>query len=76
MGSFCLYFKRAPRDLVALSESELYNIMLDYVSFMEKSGKQAATLNPLSKLSSLGCPTMKRLSKEKSKSKAQRILAS
>jgi hypothetical protein len=39
MGSFCLYFKRAPNDLVSLSESELYNMMLDYVSFMEKDGK-------------------------------------
>ena len=28
-----------PKDLASLSESKLYNIMLDYVSFMEKSGK-------------------------------------
>jgi integrase len=39
LGSFCLHFKSTPKDLAILSESELYNIMLDYVSFMEKSGK-------------------------------------
>jgi len=39
VGSFCMHFERAPKDLASQSESELYNIMLDYVSFMEKSGK-------------------------------------
>jgi len=39
LGSFCVHFKRSPTDLASLDEKELYNIMLDYVSFMEKSGK-------------------------------------
>ncbi len=39
LGSFCTHFKKEPSGLAALSESELYNLMLDYVSFMEKSGK-------------------------------------
>jgi integrase len=39
LGSFCLHFKKAPEDLVSLSESKLYEMMLDYVSFMEKAGK-------------------------------------
>jgi len=39
LGSFCLHFRKAPKDLLTLSESDLYSMMLDYVSFMEKSGK-------------------------------------
>jgi hypothetical protein len=39
LGSFCLHFRRTPADLALLAENDLYNTMLDYVSFMEKSGK-------------------------------------
>jgi len=39
LGSFCLHFGRTPGDLTLLAENDLYNTMLDYVSFMEKSGK-------------------------------------
>lgn len=42
MGSFCLHFKIAPKDLLSLSENQLHNLMLDYVSFMEKSGKSGS----------------------------------
>jgi hypothetical protein len=36
MGAFCQHFKISPKDLVSLGESDLYNMMLDYISFMEK----------------------------------------
>jgi len=39
LGSFSQHFKKAPRDLASRSETELYNMMLDYVSSMEKDGK-------------------------------------
>ena len=39
LGSFCLHFRRTPADLALLTENDLYNMMLDYASFMEKSGK-------------------------------------
>ena len=39
LGSFCQHFKKNPKDLTPLSESDLHAMMLDYVSFMEKSGK-------------------------------------
>jgi hypothetical protein len=39
VGSFCLHFGRTPKNLASLGEAELHNMMLDYVSFMEKSGK-------------------------------------
>ncbi len=41
-GSFCLHFKITPKDLLSLSENDLHNKMLDYVSFMEKSGKSGS----------------------------------
>lgn len=39
MGSFCVHFKIAPKDLLSLSENDLHNKMLDYVSFMERMEK-------------------------------------
>ena len=39
LGSFCLHVRRTPGDLALLAENDLYDMMLDYVSFMEKSGK-------------------------------------
>jgi len=38
VGSFCQGFKITPKSLVALSELELYNLMLDCVTSMEKAG--------------------------------------
>ena len=38
MGSFCNEFKITPKKLASLSELEIYNLMLDHVSSMEKSG--------------------------------------
>lgn len=37
-GAFCEHFKTSPGQLVTLSESELYNMLLDYVSFLEGDG--------------------------------------
>lgn len=39
LGSFCLHFKRVPKDLASLGENALYEMMLDYVSSLEKDGK-------------------------------------
>jgi hypothetical protein len=38
VGSFCKKLDISPKKLASLSELEIYNIMLDYVSSMEKSG--------------------------------------
>ena len=38
VGAFCEGLKTTPKKLAVLGELELYNIMLDYVSSMEKSG--------------------------------------
>jgi len=38
VGSFCKEFKITPKKLASLSELEIYNLMLDHVSSMEKSG--------------------------------------
>jgi len=39
LGSFCRSFDTTPKNLAAHSESELYNILLDRVSQMEKNDK-------------------------------------
>ena len=36
LGSFCQQFNKTPKALASLSDSNLYNLMLDYVSTMEK----------------------------------------
>ena len=36
LGSFCQHFKATPASLADMSEGDLYNLMLDYVSFMER----------------------------------------
>jgi len=38
LGSFCKLFNKDPKILSSLSEGDLYNLMLDYVSFMERKG--------------------------------------
>jgi hypothetical protein len=38
VGSFCQSLNTTPEQLAGLSELELYNLMLDHVSSMEKSG--------------------------------------
>jgi hypothetical protein len=38
LGSFCQSSKIAPKAMLALGEGELYNLMLDCVSSMEKAG--------------------------------------
>jgi hypothetical protein len=38
VGSFCLKLNITPKKLATLSELEIYNMMLDDVSSMEKSG--------------------------------------
>lgn len=37
LGSFCAHFNTSPNALASVSEGDLYNLMLDYVSFMEKN---------------------------------------
>jgi hypothetical protein len=38
LGSFCEHFNVSPKELVALGEGELYNLLLDYVSYLEGCG--------------------------------------
>jgi hypothetical protein len=38
VGSFCQKFKTTPKRLAAMSDLELYNLMLDYVTSMETAG--------------------------------------
>jgi len=38
LGAFCRSFGRSPKDLLGMSEGELYNLLLDYVSMMERKG--------------------------------------
>jgi len=38
LGSFSKHFNKTPKALASLSTGNLYNLMLDYVSIMEKSG--------------------------------------
>jgi integrase len=45
VGAFCRHFKIEPKDLTFLTERELYNKALDYISFMEKSGKAGGYIN-------------------------------
>ena len=39
LGAFCKHFKLKPKKLVALGEDELYNLLLDYVSALERAGR-------------------------------------
>jgi len=34
LGAFCQSFGRSPKNLLDMSEAELYNLLLDYVSMM------------------------------------------
>jgi len=38
LGSFCQRFGKTPKALASMSKGDLYNLMLDYVSSMEKDG--------------------------------------
>jgi integrase len=38
LGSFCKVLKTNPKSLASLSELELYNLMLDHISSLEKAG--------------------------------------
>jgi len=39
LGAFCKHFKLKPKKLVALGEDKLYNLLLDYVSALERAGR-------------------------------------
>ena len=45
LGAFCQYFGKSPKDLLSMDETELYNLLLDYVSMMEGRGMLAAILS-------------------------------
>ena len=38
LEAFCQSFGRSPKDLLGMSEAELYNLLLDYISMMEREG--------------------------------------
>ena len=38
LGALCQSFGRSPKDLLGMNEAELYNLLLDYVSMMEREG--------------------------------------
>jgi len=38
LGAFCQHFGKSPKDLLSMGEAELYNLLLDYVSVMERKG--------------------------------------
>jgi len=37
LGSFCKHFNTNPKALASVSEGDIYNLILDYVSLMEKN---------------------------------------
>ena len=37
LGSFCKHFNTNPNALASVNEGDCYNLMLDYVSLMEKN---------------------------------------
>jgi len=37
-GSFCEHFRVSPKQLIGMGEADLYNMLLDYVSFLEGKG--------------------------------------
>jgi len=39
LGAFCKHFSLKPKQLAALSQDELYNLLLDYVSALERAGR-------------------------------------
>jgi len=39
LGAFCKHFKLKPKRLISLSEDEVYNLLLDYVSALERAGR-------------------------------------
>ena len=39
LGAFCKHFKLKPKRLASLSQDELYNLLLDYVSALERAGR-------------------------------------
>jgi len=45
LGSFCKHFNKTPKELLRLSENELYNLMLDYVSFLDGEGKAGSYIH-------------------------------
>jgi len=38
LGAFCKHFSLKPKQLATLSQDELYNLLLDYVSALERAG--------------------------------------
>ena len=46
LGNFCESTKITPQRLAAMEEEELYNLLLDTVTSMEKNHTLAATHNP------------------------------
>ena len=45
LGAFCKHFKLKPKQLAALSQDELYNLLLDYVSVLERAGRAGSYIH-------------------------------
>jgi len=37
LGAFCKHFKLKPKQLISLDKDKLYNLLLDYVSALERA---------------------------------------
>ncbi len=45
LGMFCKHFGLKPKELVDLGEDELYNLLLDYVSALERAGRAGSYIH-------------------------------
>jgi hypothetical protein len=49
LGNFCEAHKTTPKDFAAKSEKQIYGILLDYVSKLEKEGKSGSYISSIMK---------------------------
>ena len=45
LGAFCKHFELSPKRLISLSEDEVYNLLLDYVSALERAGRAGSYID-------------------------------
>jgi len=45
LGAFCKHFELSPKWLISLSEDEVYNLLLDYVSALERAGRAGSYIH-------------------------------
>ena len=45
LGAFCKHFKLKPKQLISLDKDKLYNLLLDYVSALERAGRAGSYIH-------------------------------